>query len=229
MELKNHTEVPDFLLLGLKEDPELQPFIYSLLLSMCLVSVLGNLLIILAIGSDTHLHTPMYFFFSHLSFNDICLNTTMIPKMLGNIQALNQHHIYRLSHPGWLFKVFVVFENCLLEAMAYDRYVAICHPLIYTVIMTPRPCVLLILLSLLLSVGDALLHCLVVLCLTFCTNRKVPCSFCELAQVINLACSDTFINNILIYFVTSLFGGVSVSGMIFSYTQMVSCFENAIT
>ncbi|XP_036732061.2 olfactory receptor 7G2-like [Manis pentadactyla] len=223
MEPKNDTGVPYFLLLGLTEDPELQPFIYSLFLSMYLLSLLGNLLIILAICSDPHLHTPMYFFLSHLSFNDICLNTTTIPKMLVNIQAQNQHITYTgcLTQAGFVV-VFVSFENCLLAAMAYDRYVAICHPLRYMVIMTPWLCVLLILLSLLLSVGDALLHGLMVLHLSFCTNREIPHFFCELAQVINLACSDTFINNILLYFVAGLFGGVPVSGIIFSYIQIVS-------
>uniref|UniRef100_A0A667GTQ9 Olfactory receptor n=1 Tax=Lynx canadensis TaxID=61383 RepID=A0A667GTQ9_LYNCA len=212
-----------FLLLGLTDDPELQPFLFCLFLSMYLVTILGNLLIILAISSDSHLHTPMYFFLSNLSFTDICLSTTTIPKMLVNIQAQSQSITYRgcLTQVGFVL-AFGGFENFLLAAMAYDRYVAICHPLRYTVIMNPQLCVLLILLSLFFSVVVALLHSLMVLRLSFCKDLEIPHFFCELAQVIKLACSDTLINNILIYFVASLFGGIPLSGIIFSYTQIVS-------
>uniref|UniRef100_A0A8C8XRK9 Olfactory receptor n=1 Tax=Panthera leo TaxID=9689 RepID=A0A8C8XRK9_PANLE len=223
MEPRNHTGVPEILLLGLTDDPELQPFLFCLFLSMYLVTILGNLLIILAAISDSHLHTPMYFFLSNLSFTDICLSTTTIPKMLVNIQAQNQSITYRgcLTQVGFVL-AFGGFENFLLAAMAYDRYVAICHPLRYTVIMNPQLCVLLILFSLFFSAVVALLHSLMVLRLSFCKDLEIPHFFCELAQVIKLACSDTLINNILIYFVASLFGGIPLSGIIFSYTQIVS-------
>ncbi|KAI5152425.1 Olfactory Receptor 7G1 [Manis pentadactyla] len=222
MDPRNHTDVTEFLLLGLTQDPELQPLLFGVFLSLYLVTILGNLLIILAVISDPHLHTPMYFFLSHLSLGDICLSTTTIPKMLVNIQAQNQH----ISYTGCLTQicfvlVFIGFESCLLAAMAYDRYVAICHPLMYTVIMNPQLCVQLILLSLLLSIVDTLLHSLMVLRLSFCTNREVPYFFCELAQVIKLACSDTLINNFVIFVMFSLFVGV-FSGIIYSYAQIVS-------
>ncbi|XP_036775008.2 olfactory receptor 7G2-like [Manis pentadactyla] len=223
MDPRNHTDISEFLLLGLTQEPELQPLLFGLFLSMYLVTVLGNLLIILAVSCDPHLHTPMYFFLSHLSLADISLSTTTIPKMLVNIQAQNQH----ISYTGCIAQIFFVlvfisFESSLLAVMAYDRHVAICHPLRYTVIMTPRLCVLLILLPLLLSIMDALLHSLMALRLSFCTNREIPHFFCELAQVIKLACSDTLINNILIYIVAGVFGGIPVSGIILSYTQIVS-------
>ncbi|XP_039107548.1 olfactory receptor 7G2-like [Hyaena hyaena] len=223
MDPRNNTDVSEFLLLGLTEDPELQSLLFCLFLSMYLVTILGNLLIILAVSSDSHLHTPMYFFLSNLSFTDICLSTTTIPKMLVNIQAQNQRITYRgcLTQVGFVL-AFGGFENFLLAAMAYDRYVAICHPLRYTVIMNPQLCVLLILLSLFFSVVVALLHSLMVLRLSFCKDLEIPHFFCELAQVIKLACSDTLINNILIYFVASLFGGIPLSGIIFSYTQIFS-------
>ncbi|XP_047573158.1 olfactory receptor 7G2-like [Lutra lutra] len=223
MEPRNHTAVSEFLLLGLTDDPELQPFLFCLFLSMYLVTLLGNLLIILAISSDSHLHTPIHFFLSNLSFTDICLSTTTVPKMLVNIQAQNQS----ITYTGCLTQVgsvlaFGGFENFLLKAMAYDRYVAICHPLKYTVIMNPQLCVLLILLSLFFSLMVVMLHSLMVLRISFCKDLEIPHFFCELAQVIKLACSDTLINNILIYFVASLFGGIPLSGIIFSYTQIVS-------
>ncbi|NP_001378099.1 olfactory receptor 7G2-like [Equus przewalskii] len=223
MEPKNHTGAPEFLLLGLTDNAELQPLIFSLFLFIYLITIVGNLLIILAFSSDSKIHTPMYFFLSSLSFTDICVSTTTIPKMLVNIQAQNQSITYIgcLTQIGF-FLVFGLFENFLLAVMAYDRYVAICHPLVYMVIMNPRLCGLLILLSLLLSIVDALLLSLMTLQLSFCKDLEIPHFFCELAQVLKLACSDTLINSILIYFMAVLFGGIPLSGIIFSYTQIVS-------
>ncbi|XP_075397025.1 olfactory receptor 7G2-like [Tenrec ecaudatus] len=220
---RNHTVIVEFILLGLTDDPELQPIIFSLFLMMYLVTVLGNLLMVWVVISDSHLHTPMYFFLSHLSFTDICLSTTTIPKMLVNMLTQSQ----TITFAGCLSQIFFVlvfgvFENFLLAAMAYDRYVAICSPLRYTVIMNPCFCGLLILLSLLASIMFALLHSLMILHLSFCTDMEIPHFFCELAQLLKIACSSTLINNILIYFLASIFGGVPLSGIIYSYTQIVS-------
>ncbi|KFO19593.1 olfactory receptor 7G2 [Fukomys damarensis] len=223
MEAKNQTITTEFLLLGLSEDPELQPLIFGIFLSMYLVTVLGNLLIILAIISDSHLHTPMYFFLSNLSFTDICFSSTTVPKMLVNILRQSR----AITYSGCLTQlcfvlVFAGLENFLLAAMAYDRFIAICHPLRYTVIMNSRLCVLLTLFSLLISTVDALLHCLMVLHLSFCADLEIPHFFCELDQVIKLACSDTLLNNILVYVVTSMLGGIPLLGIIFSYFKIVS-------
>ncbi|XP_070314562.1 olfactory receptor 7G1-like [Odocoileus virginianus] len=223
MEQRNETRASDFLLMKVTEDPELWSFLFSLFLSMYLVTVLGNLLIILAVSSDSHLHTPMYFFLSNLSVNDICLSTTTIPKMLVNIQTQNQS----ITYTGCLTQicfvlVFASLESSLLAVMAYDRYVAICHPLRYTVIMNRQLCGLVILLPLFIIIMDALLHTLMLLQLSFCTDLEIPLFFCEVVQVIKLACSDTLINNILIYLATSIFGGIPVCGIIFSYIQIVS-------
>ncbi|XP_058382001.1 olfactory receptor 7G2-like [Diceros bicornis minor] len=223
MDLRNHTDVSKFLLLGLTDDPELQPLIFCLFLSVYLVTILGNLLIVLTVSSESYLHTPMYFFLSNLSFTDICISTTTIPKMLVNIQAQNQGITYIgcLTQLGFVL-CFGGFENFLLAAMAYDRYVAICHPLMYAVIMSSCFCGLLSLFSLFLSIVVALLHSLMVLRLSFCKDLEIPHFFCDLAQVLKLACSDTLINSILTYVVASLFGGIPLAGIIFSYTQIVS-------
>ncbi|NP_001375607.1 olfactory receptor family 7 subfamily G member 8 [Canis lupus familiaris] len=223
MGLRNNTGVSEFLLMEVTEDPKLKPLLFVLFLSIYLVTILGNLLIILAVICDSHLHTPMYFFLSNLSFTDICLSTTTIPKMLVNIQAEDQS----ITYTGCLTQIYFILafgglESFLLSVMAYDRYVAICHPLRYTVIMNSHFCGLLILLSLCINIGDALMHSLMVLQLSFCTDLEIPLFFCEVVQVIKLACSDTLINNILIYFATSVFGGIPVCGIIFSYTQIVS-------
>ncbi|XP_059551371.1 olfactory receptor 7A10-like [Myotis daubentonii] len=144
----NDTSVSEFILLGLAEEPELQPLIFGLFLSVCLITVLGNLLIILAVRSDSHLHTPMYFFLSNLSLVDICVTSTTVPKMLVNIQTQSK----AITYAGcitrmYFFILFAVTDDFILTVMAYDRYVAICHPLYYTVIMNPRLCGLLVLVS----------------------------------------------------------------------------------
>ncbi|XP_049737349.1 olfactory receptor 7G3-like [Elephas maximus indicus] len=223
MESENQTGLAEFLLLGLSENPELQPLLFGMFLTLYLITVAGNLLIILAISSDSHLHTPMYFFLSNLSFTDICFSTTTVPKMLVNIQTQSKS----ISYTGCLTQicfvlVFACLENCLLAAMAYDRYVAICHPLRYTIIVNPHLCGLLILLSLVISIVSALLHSLMVLHLSFLIDLEIPQFFCELPQVLKLACSDTLFNNILQYFMTSILGGGLFLGIIFSYMQIVS-------
>ncbi|XP_036894998.1 olfactory receptor 7A10-like [Sturnira hondurensis] len=115
---------------------------------MYLITVLGNLLIIVAVSSDSHLHTPMYFFLSNLSLVDICFTSTTIPKMLLNIQTENKAITYAgCITQMYFFLCFAGLDNFLLTVMAYDRFVAICHPLHYTVIMTPQLCKLLVLVS----------------------------------------------------------------------------------
>ncbi|XP_054572865.1 olfactory receptor 7D4-like [Eptesicus fuscus] len=222
MEAENHTEVPQFLLLGFSDDPKLQPVLCGVFLSMYLFTVLGNLLIIVAISSDSHLHTPMYFFLSNLSFVDICFTSTTVPKMLVNVQAQSKN----ISYIGCLiqlyfFMIFGGMDNFLLTVMAYDRYVAICHPLYYTVIMNPRFCGFLVLMSWFIIFWVSLLHTLLVRRLS-CVGTEIPHFFCELAQILKVACSDTLINNIVLYVSVALLGVIPVTGILFSYSRIVS-------
>ncbi|XP_045709563.1 olfactory receptor 7A10-like [Phyllostomus hastatus] len=121
---------------------------------MYLITVLGNLLIILAVSSDSHLHTPMYFFLSNLSLVDICFTSTTIPKMLLNIQTQSKAITYAgCITQMYFFILFAVLDDFLLTVMAYDRFVAICHPLYYMVIMNPRLCGLLFLVSFIMIVS----------------------------------------------------------------------------
>ncbi|XP_047388223.1 olfactory receptor 7A10-like [Sciurus carolinensis] len=223
MEPGNSTRISQFLLLGFSEDPELQPLIFGLFLSIYLVTVLGNLLIILATISDSQLHTPMYFFLSNLSFVDICLVSTIIPKMLVNIQTQSK----AITYAGCItqmcfFWVFVELDGFLLAVMAYDRFVAICHPLRYTVIVNPQLCGLLVLVCWILSVLHALLQSLMVLRLSFCTHLEIPHFFCELNQVVQLACSDIFLNDLVAYFALVLVAVCSFTGILYSYFKIVS-------
>ncbi|XP_075393532.1 olfactory receptor 7C1-like [Tenrec ecaudatus] len=223
MEPGNYTHITEFILLGLSEEAELQPLLFALFLSMYLVTFTGNLLIILTVTTDPHLHTPMYFFLSNLSFADICFTSTTVPKMLMNIQMQSQVITYEdCIAQIFFFTLFLTLDNFLLTVMAYDRFVAICHPLHYTVIMNPRFCGLLLLASWVLTLLVSLLHSLMVLRLSFCTELEIPQFFCDLRQVIQIACSDTFLNILVIYLATGLLGVIPLTGILFSYTKIVS-------
>ncbi|XP_063085363.1 olfactory receptor 7A17-like [Cavia porcellus] len=223
MEAENSTRISEFLLLGLSEDPELQPLIYGLFLSMYLTTVLGNLLILLAIVSDPHLHTPMCFFLSNLSFVDVGFTSTTVPKMLVNIQT----HSQLITYAGCItqmsfFLLFGELDNFLLAVMAYDRFVAICHPLHYMVIMNPCRCGFLILGSWILSVLHALLQSLMALQLSFSTDPQIPHFFCELNQVAQIACSENLLNDLVVYLVPMLLATASLTGILCSYSKIAS-------
>ncbi|XP_075393389.1 olfactory receptor 7A5-like [Tenrec ecaudatus] len=223
MEPGNHTHIPEFILLGLSEEAELQPLLFGLFLSMYLVTFTGNLLIILAITTDSHLHTPMYFFLSNLSFADICFTSTTVPKMLMNIQMQTKVITYKdCITQMYFFVLFAALDNFLLTVMAYDRFVAICHPLHYMVIMNPKFCGLLLLASWVLSFLYSSLSSLLILRLSFCTELEISHFFCELNQVVQLACSDTFLNVLVMYLASGLLGVIPLSGILLSYMKIVS-------
>ena len=223
MEPRNNTQFSKFLLLGLSEELELQPLIFGLFLSMYLITVFGNLLIILAVSSDSHLHTSMYFFLSNLSFVDICFISTTIPKMLWNIQMQSQGITYEGCITQMYFYIlFAGLDDFLLAVMAYDRYVAICHPLHYTVIMNPWLCGCLVLGSWVISATYSLLHSLMVLHLSFCSDLEIHHFFCETKQLVQLACYDTFLNNTALCFGAVIIGGGPLTGILYSYSKIVS-------
>ncbi|XP_058537272.1 olfactory receptor 7A10-like [Ochotona princeps] len=221
--LRNQSQLSEFLLLGFSEDPVLQPLIFGLFLSMYLVTVSGNLLITLAILTDPHLHTPMYFFLANLSLVDVCFTSTTIPKMLVNIQA----HSQVISYVGCItqmcfFLLFAELDNFLLAVMAYDRFVAICHPLHYQVVMKPQFCVHLLLLCSAISLLHALLQSLMVLHLSFCLHVEIHHFFCELNEVASLSCSNTFLKDVATYIVPMLLAIVPLAGILYSYYNIIS-------
>uniref|UniRef100_F7BTE3 Olfactory receptor n=2 Tax=Monodelphis domestica TaxID=13616 RepID=F7BTE3_MONDO len=200
MEKGNQSTIMEFLLLGLSSHPEHQQLLFVLFLHMYLITVLGNFLIILAIAGDSQLHVPMYFFLSNLAFVDICFTSTTVPKMLVN------HIIGSKVIPfgGCLTQMYFVFvfadmDNFLLAVMAYDRFVAICHPLHYATKMTHHLCALLATGSWIIANLNALLHTLLMARLTFCTNNVIPHFFCDVSPLMKLSCSDPSLNEMVIF------------------------------
>ncbi|XP_021065051.1 olfactory receptor 1361 [Mus pahari] len=200
MNSTNQSSVTEFLLLGLSSQPQQQQqLIFLLFLIMYLATVLGNLLIILAISTDPRLHTPMYFFLSNLSFVDVCFSSTTVPKVLAIHILRNQ----AISFSGCLTQmyflcVFAGMDNFLLAVMAYDRFVAICHPLHYTTKMTHQLCALLVVGSWVVANLNCLLHTLLMARLSFCGNI-IPHFFCDSTPLLKLSCSDTHLNELMIH------------------------------
>ncbi|XP_057564070.1 olfactory receptor 18-like [Hippopotamus amphibius kiboko] len=190
---------------------------------MYLVTMLGNLLIILAVTSDPHLHTPMYFFLSNLSLADIGFISTTVPKMIVNIQT----HSRVISYEGCLTQmaIFILFgcmDDMLLTVMAYDRFVAICHPLHYQVNMNPRLCCIFILLSFFVSLLDSQVHNFLALTLTCFKDVEISTFFCDPSLPLKLACSETFNNNLVMYFAVAISGFFPFLVIFFSYYKIVS-------
>ncbi|XP_006863521.1 PREDICTED: olfactory receptor 1D2-like [Chrysochloris asiatica] len=222
MDGDNQTGTSDFLLVGLSENPEHQRLLFWMFLTMYLVTVVGNVLIILAISSDSHLHMPMYFFLVNHSFTDLFFVTNTIPKMLVNLQSQNK----AISYAGCLTQLYflvslVALDNLILAVMAYDRYVAICHPLHYTTAMSPGLCILLLALCWGLSVLYGLIHTLLMTRVTFSGSKKIHYIFCEMYVLLRLACSNTQFNHIVLI-ATGCFIFLTPFGfMIMSYIQII--------
>ncbi|KAI5138475.1 Olfactory Receptor 1J2 [Manis pentadactyla] len=214
----NHSSVSEFLLLGIPVPLEQQGMLFALFLGMYLTTVLGNLLIILLIRLDSRLHTPMYFFLSHLALSDVSFASVTVPKMLINIQTQEQSIPYAGCVTQMYFFIFFgCIDNLLLAVMAYDRYVAICHPLHYTTIMRGELCVFLLAGSWLLACASALSHTLLLAQLSFCADNTIPHFFCDLAALLKLSCSDTSLNEIFIFAVGGLVIFLSFIGVLVSY------------
>uniref|UniRef100_A0A8C8TZJ2 Olfactory receptor n=1 Tax=Peromyscus maniculatus bairdii TaxID=230844 RepID=A0A8C8TZJ2_PERMB len=213
--MNNQTVISKFLLLGLPIPPEHQHLFYALFLAMYLTTVLENLIIIILILLDFHLHTPMYLFLSNLSFSDLCFSSVTMPKLLENMQSQDPS----ISYVGCLTQmyflmVFADMENFLILVMAYDRYVAICYPLHYISIMNPKLCVCLVVLSWVFTMLYSLFHTLFLGRLSFCGDNVIPHFFCDISALFKLACSDTYINELLII----VLGGLIIA----SYARIVS-------
>uniref|UniRef100_UPI00295319ED olfactory receptor 5L1-like n=1 Tax=Panthera onca TaxID=9690 RepID=UPI00295319ED len=204
MGTENCSGVTEFILLGFSEAPELRVALFSVFLLIYGVTVLGNLGMMAVIQVSSHLHTPMYFFLSHLSFVDFCYSTVIVPKMLTN--TLNEDKA--ISFLGctvqfYLFCTCVVSEVFLLAVMAYDRFVAICNPLLYTVTMSRNLCVELVSCCYLCGMVCSLIHLCFALEIPSYRSNVIDHFFCDLPPLLSLACSDVTMNELLLYIVAT--------------------------
>jgi olfactory receptor len=166
----------------------------------------------------------MYFFLTNLSLTDIGFSSTTVPKMLVNINTQSKVITYtNCITQMYFFLLFAGLDIFLLTVMAYDRFVAICHPLHYTLIMSPQVCLLFLLVSWITNVLHSVLQTLMVLQLSFCSDLEISHFFCELNQLVQLACSDTFLNDVVIYCSVMLLAVGPLTGILCSYCKIVSC------
>ncbi|XP_032752459.1 olfactory receptor 8D1-like [Rattus rattus] len=198
----NHSAAVVFILVGLTQQPGLLLPLFLLFLSIYVVTAVGNLGMILLISVSPLLHTPMYYFLSSLSFVDLCYSTVITPKMLVNFLGKKNMIVYsECMAQLFFFVIFVVAEGYLLTAMAYDRYVAICRPLLYNVMMSPRLCSLLVLVAFILGFMSALAHTSAMMNLSFCKSHIISHYFCDVLPLLNLSCSDTKLNELLLFII----------------------------
>ncbi|XP_012787127.2 olfactory receptor 8S1-like [Sorex araneus] len=189
--MKNHSVISEFFLLGLTAEPQIEALLFILFLIIYLLTLLGNLMLLVVIRADSHLHIPMYFFLGQLSFLDLCHSSVTVPKLLENLLSKKKS----ISVEGCMAQVFFVFatggtESCLLAVMAYDRYVAISSPLLYGQKMSRELCMGLVCGSWGVAFLDAFINILIALDLDFCEGQNIHHFSCELSSLYPLSCSD---------------------------------------
>ncbi|XP_015744719.1 olfactory receptor 12D2-like [Python bivittatus] len=202
--MKNQTKVSQFILLGLSKDMELQNILFAIFLMLYLATLVGNGAIVIVVLNEQHLHSPMYFFLGNLSCLDIFHSSATVPKMLSGFLT----ELQTISFNGCMAQLFFFYflgssEAILLGVMAYDRYVAICNPLHYTIIMRKEVCVLTTAVSLSTGFLHALMHAVVTAHLPFCGPNLIEHFVCDTKPLLKLACGSTQLSLMLLNTVTS--------------------------
>ncbi|XP_053326553.1 olfactory receptor 1019-like [Spea bombifrons] len=219
--MENQTTVSKFYLSGLSNLPKAQLPLFLLFLFFYLMTFSGNLLILYLIFTDGHLHTPMYFFLGNLACLDLCSSSTTVPRMLFDL--LTKRRLISVAEcitQFFFFLFFAISEVFLLAMMSYDRYIAVCHPLHYMQIMNQKVCVQLASGAGFLGLGCSLVQTLCLLRLTFCGPNILQSFFCDLPQLLQLSCTDTFINIMAIFLVGGLLGLATLVMTFFPYVSI---------
>ncbi|XP_051476785.1 olfactory receptor 1019-like [Apus apus] len=223
MARRNETTVDEFLLLGITDVWELQVVFFVLFLLICVTSLMGNLGMIMLIRLDSRLHTPMYFFLCHLSLVDLGNSSAVAPKMLVSFFEERK----AISLPGCAAQMYfcgvcIITECYLLAAMAYDRYVAICHPLLYVTTMSPRVCVHLAVGSYLMASVSQLVLVSSVFSLPFCGPHLLNHFFCDIPPLLKLSCSSTTANERLLFAVAAFIALNTLAFIVVSYGYILT-------
>ncbi|XP_065801514.1 olfactory receptor 5AN1-like [Muntiacus reevesi] len=218
----NITEITYFILLGFSDFPRIIPVLFAVFLVIYILTLTWNLSLIILIGIDSHLHTPMYFFLSNLSFMDICYVTATAPKMLYDFFRAQKIISYvDCVIQNFVFSTMGLSESCLMTAMAYDRYAAICNPLLYSSIMSPALCGRMVLGSYMAGLSASIFYLCFMLTFQFCGPNVINHFFCDMPQLLVLSCTDTFSAQLFTALSTMIFGILNVSIIIISYVYIV--------
>ncbi|XP_011232644.2 olfactory receptor 1038-like [Ailuropoda melanoleuca] len=220
---RNSTKVMEFILLGFSVHREFEIILFLLISVVYTLTLVGNLGMISLIQLDSRLHTPMYFFLSNLAFVDLCYSSSVAPKFLETL--LTEHRsisFYACAAQLGFFLNFLISEMFLLAVMAYDRYVAICNPLLYMVIMSRQMCMQLVIGPYLYSFSVALLHTVVTFQLIYCGPNIINHFYCDDVPLMALACSDTSLKEILIFIFAGFNMISSLTTVLISYLHIVA-------
>ncbi|XP_020936658.1 putative olfactory receptor 2B8 [Sus scrofa] len=222
MEQRNGSSFTGFILLGFSDRPQLEQVLFVVLLTFYIFTLLGNTTIIALSHVDPHLHTPMYFFLSNLSFLDLCYTTSIVPQLLVNLSGSDKS----ISFGGCVVQLCLALglggaECILLGVMALDRYAAVCKPLHYTVIMHPCLCALMACASWITGFANSVLQTVLIFLLPLCGRNELDHFFCEVPPLLKIACVDTTVNESEIFFVSVIILLVPVALITFSYSQIV--------
>ncbi|KAM6172518.1 olfactory receptor 8B3-like [Erethizon dorsatum] len=213
----NESLVTEFLLAGLTDHPELQLPLFYLFLIIYIVTLLGNLGLVTLIALSSNLHTPMYYFLFNLSSIDLCYSSVFTPKMLMNFVSKKNGIFYAGCMTQLFFFLFFVISECyMLTAMAYDRYVAICHPLLYKVTMSQQVCSGLSLAAYAMGFAGASAHTGCMLRLTFCNANVINHYLCDILPLLQLSCTSTYVNEVVVLI------ALGVNGTVPSFTILIS-------
>uniref|UniRef100_A0A8C8RE45 Olfactory receptor n=1 Tax=Pelusios castaneus TaxID=367368 RepID=A0A8C8RE45_9SAUR len=219
----NGTQVIEFILLGFTDHPELEVALFALFLLIYLLILVGNFGMIVLIISNPLLQSPMYFFLSNLSFIDICYSSIISPRMLYDFLAEGKTISYTAcAIQMWFFTLYATVECYLLAVMAYDRFMAICNPLEYTVIMSKRFCVQLVAGSYFFAMMNALIQASCTFGLSFCGPNIINSYFCDIPPLLRLSCSDTYISQVILFVFSSLVVVGNGAVVLISYACIVS-------
>ncbi|XP_044117061.1 olfactory receptor 5AN1-like [Neovison vison] len=218
----NITQITYFILLGFSDFPRILAVLFVVFLLIYILTLTWNLCLIILIRMDFHLHTPMYFFLSNLSFIDICYVTSIAPKMLSNFFQEQQTITFvGCAVQYFVFSTMGLSESCLMTAMAYDRYSAICNPLLYSSIMSPTLCIRMVLGSYLAGLSASVSQLCTIFQLHFCGPNVIKHFFCDMPQLIILSCTDTFFVQLLIAILSMIFGIINALIIMISYGYIV--------
>uniref|UniRef100_A0A8C7BRQ6 Olfactory receptor n=1 Tax=Neovison vison TaxID=452646 RepID=A0A8C7BRQ6_NEOVI len=218
----NITQITCFILLGFSDFPRILAVLFVVFLLIYILTLTWNLCLIILIRMDSHLHTPMYFFLSNLSFIDICYVTSIAPKMLSNFFQEQQTITFvGCAVQYFVFTTMALSESCLMTAMAYDRYSAICNPLLYSSIMSPTLCIRMVLGSYLAGLSASISQLCTMFQLHFCGSNVINHFFCDMPQLLALSCTDTFFVQLLTAILTMIFGIINALIIMISYGYIV--------
>nr|XP_005309803.1 olfactory receptor 1019-like [Chrysemys picta bellii] len=219
---RNYTAVTEFVLLGFTQNPKVQVILLVIFLLIYMLILVGNLTLVTLIRTDSRLHTPMYFFISNLALLDVGCTTTITSSILVTLVSARKVILFTGCALQFFFLCITLSCECyLLGAMAYDRFTAICNPLLYTVIMSKEFCMLLVLGSYLVSCVNAIVQTIFIFRLSFCDSNAINHFFCDVSPLLKLSCSDTRITEIVHFTCATVVVTPTILIILISYIYIV--------